>query len=173
MLNVGKFQCKVTAPRNGWFGEAGENATPFIRIPFIVTEDGPCEGHEDVYMAWISDKALARTIKNLAEVFNWNGDLAALSKLTNTGPFVGKEFSITTEEEEFKGKKSVKIKWLNAAGGGGKTMEKGAAETLAQRLNRRAMEAASEIETPPERPSSPPRPPADPDLDAPEDDIPF
>jgi hypothetical protein len=183
MLQPGRYTCKVTAPVNGWFGEAGEHNTPYIRIPLIVTEDGDGEGDRLTHQAWISDKSLDRTVKNLAEVFGWDGDIEALAKLTNTGPFVGQECSIVTEEEEYNGKKRVVIKWLNTAGGGGKTMESAKAASLARRLAERAKKAAATAgdersDRPPgEARRNPPPPakrqPSDPDLDAPEDDIPF
>lgn len=143
MLKPGRYICKVKAPNNGWFGEAGENSTPFIRIPLIITEEGDNEGHEVTYQAWITDKSLERTIKTLAEVFGWDGDIEALAKQTTTGPFVGKPCSIVTEEEDYNGKKRVVIKWLNSADGGGKTMAPDAAMTLAKLLSAKAKEAAA------------------------------
>lgn len=176
MLKAGKYLCRVLAPSNGWFGEAGENNTPFIRLPLVITEEGDCEGDETTWQGWLSEKSIDRTCKTLAEVFGWDGDLEALSNQLKTGPFVGKECRITAEQEEYNGKKKVVIKWLNRADGGGKTMAADAAKLLAQRLNARAKAAAATAEEPKPRESGsrpPQRPPSNPDLDAPEDDIPF
>lgn len=176
MLKAGKYHCKVIAPSNGWFGEAGENNTPFLRIPLEVTEEGEAQGEQITFQGWLSDKSVERTVKNLAEVFGWNGDLVALAKMTNTGPFVGKPCRIVTEEDEYNGKKKVVIKWLNAPDGGGKAMVLDKAMSLAARLAKRAETAAASAlaEAPASRPAPPQkRPPSDPDLDAPEDDIPF
>ena len=145
-MKPGKYNCKVIAPTNGWFGEAGESATPFIRIPLEVTDEGPCLGEELEFAAWISDKSMERSIKNLKEVFGFNGDLLALSRCLTTGPFVGKTCSVTCEEEEWKGKMTVKVKWLNRAGGGG--MEPDKATALAARLNDAAKGFAADFGLP-------------------------
>lgn len=181
-LKPGRYICEVTAPSNGWFGEAGEKATPFIRIPLVITE-GAHEGQEITFQAWISDKSAAKTIKNLREVFDWDGDLVALARQSDEGHFVGLACSIVTEEEEYEGRKRVVIKWLNKAEGSGKIMEANKALQLAQHL---AAKFGGEPEPDAQRESRPraaygqtrppaqrPKPPTDPDLYAPEDDIPF
>lgn len=132
-LKPGRYTCQVVAPNNGWFGEAGEKATPFIRIPLVVTE-GAHEGEEVTYQGWITDTSHIRTVKNLREVFEWDGDLVKLARLSDTGPFVGKMCSIVCEEEEYKGKKRTVIKWLNGPDGGDKLMEVNKALQIAQRL---------------------------------------
>lgn len=167
-LKEGKYQCVVLAPFNGWFGESGEKNTPFIRLNLRVIEDGEAEGDELEWQGWLSEKALARTCKNLAEVFGWDGDLEALAGQLKTGPFVGKPCSVVTEFEEYNGKKRIKIKWLNSAGGGGKTLPATEAMALAKRLNASAKMAASEADAP-----APKKRATDPDIDAEADDIPF
>lgn len=179
-LKPGRYICEVTAPSNGWFGEAGEKATPFIRIPLVITE-GAHKGQEITYQAWISDKSAAKTIKNLREVFDWDGDLVTLAQQATEGHFVGNPCSIVTEEEEYEGKKRVVIKWLNKAEGAGKIMEANKALQLAQHLAdkfggeepsaQRSARPRSAYGQPPA--TLPKPPPPDPDLDAPEDDIPF
>lgn len=143
MLKVGTFQCRVLSPVNGWFGEAGINNTPFIRIPLVVTEQGESQGEKVEYAAWISHKSLDRTMKNLAEVFGFDGNLERLAELLDDGPFVGQDCSITTAEEEYNGKVSVKIKWLNKSGGGGRSMDRAAAIALAKKFNADAMKFAA------------------------------
>lgn len=186
-MKPGKFNCVVLAPVNGWFGESGQNSTPFLRIPLQVTDPGECQGETIDFVGWLSERAFEKTIARVSEVFDWDGDLELLANLLDTGPFVGKACSIVTEEEEYNGKKSVKIKWLNRAGP--PPMEKSAAQSLAQRLNARSKAAASgqQPSQAPDAPSYPQsgsssgnsafptRPPADPDLDAAPDadDIPF
>ena len=175
-MKPGKFNCVVIPPVNGWFGESGQNNTPFLRIPLQVTDPGECHGETIDFFGWLTERAIEKTIARVAEVFDWDGDLVALADMLNDGPFVGKTCSIVTEEEEYNGKKSVKIKWLNQAGP--PPMERGAAQSLAHRLNARAKAAAAGQPPPAQAParSTPrplPRPPADPDLDAAPDDIPF
>lgn len=164
-MKKGTFTCKVVAPSNGWFGEAGRNNSPFIRLPLIVTQEGPCEGEEVIYQAWITDAAVDRTVKNLAEVFGWDGDLPRLAKLTNTGPFVDKSCQIVCEEEEHEGRTKVVVKWLNAVGSGGKLMEVNRALELANRLAGRAKAAATG--------APPPKRATDPDWSAPDADPSF
>jgi hypothetical protein len=158
-MKIGTFLCKVIAPSNGWFGEAGANNTPFIRIPLETSE-----GERITYQGWITDKSAEHTIQNLCKVFGWDGDLEALAGETDDGPFVGMECEIVTEEETYNGKSRVVIKWLNAPGSSGKTMEREKALALARKLT-----GKSKAAPPPAR-----KPPVDPDLDAPGDDsIPF
>ncbi len=164
-MKVGTFLRKVLSPSNGWFGEAGQNNTPYIRIPLVVTQKGACEGEETTFQGWLTDSAAKRTIDNLKEVFGWNGDLEELAALTDEGPFVDMPCQIVTEEEEYNNKTRVVIKWLNAPGGGGKMMDANKALELARRLGGKSRSAPSA--------QAQRRPPADPDLDAPEDDIPF
>lgn len=172
-MKPGTFLCKVTAPSNGWFGESSKGV-PFLRIPLLVIEDGDCEGDQTVFQGWLTDKALDRTIKNLAEVFGWDGDLEVLAKQLNTGPFVGKECQIVCENEEYNGKTHVKIKWLNPAGSSGSVMSQDSALAIAKRFAERAKAAASapKAEAKP-APAKRPTPPADPDLDVLPDDVPF
>ena len=147
MITEGKYNCIVLAPQNGWFIELGENNTPAILLNLKVT-DGKHEGEEITFHAWISDKSMERSIKNLKEVFGFNGDLLALSRCLTTGPFVGKACSVVCEEEEFKGKISVKVKWLNRAGGGGSGMDPDKATALAARLNDAAKGFAADFGLP-------------------------
>lgn len=132
-LTPGRYSCVVLEPSNGWLFEAGERNTPYIGIPLRVTS-GAKEGETVEYKAWISDAAFDRTIANLKEVFEWDGDMVKLAKQLDTGHFVGRECSITVEQEEYKGKLRNVIKWLNGPDGGGKAMESDRALKLAKRL---------------------------------------
>lgn len=134
---AGSFRCIVKAPQQGWFGEAGEKATPFIRIACEVIEEGDQKGRMIVYSAWLSDGAFDRTIKNLVEVFGWDGDLVALD---NGGfSFAGMECEIVTEAESYKDELRIKAKWLNAVGGvPGSEMAKEKVSSLIARLGGKA-----------------------------------
>lgn len=132
-LKPGRYLCRVVAPSNGWFGEAGEKQTPFIRIPLVIAE-GEEEGYKLTYQAWVSDSAAKRTIDNLKEVFEWNGDVVSLAKQIDNGPFVGRECSIVIEEEQYKGKTRVVVKWLNSPSAADKTVDANRALQLAQHL---------------------------------------
>lgn len=153
LKSVGSFNCVVEAPEAGWFGEKGDNNTPFIRIPIAVTEDGPDKGCIAVWYGWLSEKALDNTIARLKEVFNFNGDLIALheGKVTLTGM----ECNITTEEETFEGKARIKVAWLNPPGGGGaKPMDHNKVVSLLSKLNSRSKAIAKAQSTGGARPAA-------------------
>jgi hypothetical protein len=129
---AGKYKARVVAPRNGWFGEAGKNETPFIRVPLVVV-GGDQDGREIVWQGWLTDAAFDNTIKSASEAFGWDGDLQALS--SGEVSFEGKECEIVCDTETFEGKPRVKVKWLNNInGGGGKAMDDGKVSSLIKRL---------------------------------------
>jgi len=172
-LTPGRHLCTVAAPANGWFATAGKNDTPFIRIPLTISE-GAMKGQTHVYQAWISDAAYERTMKNLQEVFGWDGDLENLAQQIDSGPFVGKLCSIVCEEEpDHNGNPVVRIKWLNSAEGGSKQMQVNAALQLARRLKGKPLGDDMPSGAPVERKAIPQRL-ADPlDDVATDQDIPF
>ena len=169
-LKSGKHICRVSAPSNGWFCESS-TGTAGLRLPLEIIS-GECKGTLTEHISWLSHKALERSIKTLAEVFGWDGNLAALAPLLDSGPFVGRECEITVEDEEYNGKMYPKIKWLNKSGQSSKPLSKDAASAMIAKLNATAMKIASEPRDdapaqPPatRRPAAQPRPQADPDLD--------
>ena len=174
-LKSGKHNCRVAAPLNGWFCES-KTGTPGLRLPLEVTS-GECKGTQVEYIAWLSHAALDRSVKTLADVFGWDGNLAALSQLVDSGPFVGRDCEITVEDEEYNGKMYPKIKWLNKAGGGNsaKPLAKDAVAEMVAKLNATSMKLAAEPKDDATKPSPKfaPKPPKDADLDAAPDDIPF
>lgn len=148
----GNYTCIVKAPGNGWFGEAGEKQTPFIRVPLIVTDDGPQKGREIVWQGWLSDAAFDRTIQTLSDVFGWDGDLGALAKGDHS--FEDRECKIVCDTEIYDGKPRVKVKWLNNVNGGsgGKAMDEGKVKGLISRLQSKskAIAKATASTRPPE-----------------------
>lgn len=139
-LSIGKHQCKVLAPVNGWFGEAGAENKPYVRIPLEITA-GECKGQKVTYQGWMTPAAIDNTEKRLKEVFDWDGNWEDLSGL-NTGPWVGKECEIDCQEEEYNGKTEVRIKWLNRVGGGAKMMTQERTASFLQQLSKRNQPAA-------------------------------
>lgn len=179
---AGDYLCRVKRPGNGWFGEAGDNQTPFIRIPCFVIEDGDQDGNEIVYQGWLSDKAFDRTIETLVKAFpDWDGDLEALQAGEFT--FEGLECQIVAESEQYEGKSRVKAKWLNPAGGGeAKQMDGAKVASLISRLGRKSKAIAKQAAggaAPAPRPAAraaatPDRPPVQGPAGAvDDDDIPF
>ena len=133
-LTPGKYQCIVLAPGNGWIFESKEKRTPYVGLSLQVTS-GPHKGEEVEYSAWLSDGAVERTMKNLTEVFGWDGDLEKLARQVDVGHFVGKPCSITVEEEMYKDKPRNVVKWLNSSDSKGSVMDANRALQLARRLS--------------------------------------
>lgn len=142
---AGSYLCQVKQPGNGWFGEAGEKQTPFIRIPCKVTEAGDQQGKEIVYTGWLTEAAFDRTIENLCKAFpQWNGDLEALQ--SGSFSFAGSECEIVAESETYNGETRVKAKWLNnATSGGGKEMDGAKVASLISKMGRKAKAIAKTI----------------------------
>lgn len=140
---AGSFECVVEPPGEaGWFGESGEKATPYIRIPLRVS-DGPYRGKVHVWQGWLSDAAFDNTIRRLKEVFGFNGDLNSLYDGRQT--LAGKPCNISTEMETYNGKLRCKVAWLNPPGGGGgaKPMDQAKLSSLLGRLSGRAKAVAA------------------------------
>jgi hypothetical protein len=161
---VGVFRCVVEKPQNGWFGEAGENATPFIRIPCRVVEQRDRKddqvGKAITYQAWISENAFDRTIKTLCEAFPaWDGSLETLAN--DAYGFEGMECEINAQSEDYNGEKRIKAKWLNPIGGGGGVpLEKSKVDSLLKKLGRKSMAIAKTVRAEAGNPAPTPRQPA-------------
>ena len=169
-LKSGKHLCIVAPPSNGWFCESS-TGTAGIRLPLEITS-GECKGTLCEYIGWLSHAALPRTVKTLVEVFGWDRNLDTLGKLLDSGPFVGKECEITVEDEEYNGKISPKIKWLNRAGGGARMLAKDGISALVKKLSAEVLAVHLDDDAP--KPATrATRPKADPDLDAAPDDLPI
>lgn len=114
---VGEYVVVVKQPGNGWFGEAGEKKTPFIRIPLVVKTEGTQKGREIVWRGYLTENAIKRTIKTLRDALNFNGDLDVLAHEQENdyadSIFVGKECAVTCEEEFYDDKPRIRAKWLN------------------------------------------------------------
>lgn len=113
----GRFDAKVTAAD---LGET-DNGKPFVNFTFE-TSEGIIWGN-----LYLSEAAIDRSLKTLAEVFAFNGDFADMDQ------FVGKDCSIVTEAEEYNGETRIKVKWINAKGG--PKLDPASRASLAERLN--------------------------------------
>lgn len=172
---AGQFNCVVEQPESGWFGETSEKKTPYIRIPVIITEEGKHKGKVGVWQGWLSDAAFDNTIARLATVFGFNGDLQALHEGKVT--LAEMPCNITTEEEEYDGKKRIRIAWLNEHGGGGaKPMDTEKVSSLIKKLNSRSKAIAKEAMTSAAKEGKKPKDPqkaAEAPQSDPSDDVPF
>jgi hypothetical protein len=147
---AGTYICIVEKPSSGWFAEAGERATPYIRLPLrvISQKDGSTDQvNRFIYhQAWLSEKAVDNTIKTLCQCFpSWGGDLDALA--SGQYGFDGKECEIVCELENYEGKTRVKVKWLNPVGGGGKPMDRAKVSGLIAKLGAKTKAIAKDVAT--------------------------
>ena len=73
----------------------------------------------------------------------------AMEKLVDEGAINGAKASIEVEDEEYQGKTTAKVKWINLPGSSGmrNKMDKTDAERFAERLRRRYMGDAPKIKT--------------------------
>lgn len=155
----GEFACVVRKPSSGWFGESAEKRTPFIQLLLEVND----QSHRTIlWFGWLSDGAFDNTIKRLAEVFGFDGDLIALNQGQQT--LEGRGCHITTEFEEYKGKQKCKVKWLNSTESRVKPLD---AETI-KGMTVRAKDIAGAVAPPPTTAST--AGPTEPDDDS---DVPF
>lgn len=94
------------------FGETQEGQ-PQVAITFAIL-DGPSAGRRAAWFGSFSAAAIKRTIESL-RYCGFKGD-----KLANLlSQKINQEVSITVEHNEWKGKVTAKVAWVNAAGGGG------------------------------------------------------
>ena len=66
---------------------------------------------------WLSPNAFARSVDVLKTVFGFDGDFNALAK---GKPLPNTKATIVCEEEDYKGKPVIKVRWINARGGASK-----------------------------------------------------
>lgn len=152
--DVGSFECIVQAPESGWFGEAGEKLTPYLRIPLMVNDPSNPENNGQITVAklWLSEQAFDKTIIRLKEVFGFDGDLQALNDGKTT--LAGLACNISTEMETYQGKELCKVKWLNPPGGGGaKPMDAVKVSSLLSKLTSRGKALAKTVVGPATSPS--------------------
>ncbi len=105
---AGTFECEVVAPEYGWFDESSKGSK-YIKVPCIVTEEGPHKGKRIAWKGYLTSKAYQTTEKILADVF---GDRWTWTKI----PFAGMKCVIVAEEEEYNGKIQIKARYLNSVG---------------------------------------------------------
>lgn len=167
---AGRYRMRAKRPGNGYFGEDGPNATPFIRVPAFCIDDGDQDGKEAVWRGYLTEKAMDRTIEALAKAFpEWDGDLASLEN--GSFSFEGLECEFVIESETWEGKQRLKVKWLNSIhGGGGKKMDESKIKSLVSKLNGRAKAIAKSARAGEARATAPTSATTEPDEG---DDIPF
>jgi hypothetical protein len=106
----GKYLAKVKQPGNGWLGETS-SGKQFIRVPLIITDEGPQKDREVVWQGYLTEAAEERTFKTLNELFGlgWTFDALFAGKVSWAGALV----SVTVTAEEYNGETRYKAKWIN------------------------------------------------------------
>lgn len=99
------------------FGET-KDGSPQVAVQFAIL-DGPHAGRRCTWFGFFTEKSIKRTIESLRFCGFKGDDLAKL-------PFqpISQEVSITVEHNEWDGKTSARVAWVNAPGGGGVKLEK-------------------------------------------------
>ena len=140
---AGIFTCEVEEPED-WIGESGTKQTPFLRLVLKVVTPGDQAGKILVHRGWLSENAIDRTIANLAEVFDWDGDIVSLANRRTS--LAGKQCDVVADEEIYDGKRRVKVSWVNRVGatGGNSTdaMDSNKLNDLLKRVGGRAKAVA-------------------------------
>lgn len=88
------------------------NGTERVSLEFVVVE-GEGQGERILWDGYLTEKSTEFTVKAL-RAMGWQGD--DLADLSTVGT---KDCNILTDEEEYKGKYKVKVKYVNELGGRG------------------------------------------------------
>lgn len=119
-------------------GKSG-TGTPHIAVLF---ED--VNGDRVTWYGYLTDKAMERTVASL-QVLGWDpvADNGLVNRLNGTQALVGAEAEIVVEMEEWEGKPTAKVKWVNRVGGSlGEGMAEEEAGTFAASLRQKILSAA-------------------------------
>ena len=107
--------------------ESKANGTPSLKLAIDVPDEGTA-----YYDAWLTERAAERTIENLIEVFDFNGDFGDVEQ------FLGKPCNIKVASEDYEGKTVYKVVYVNKIGGGGpKALDGDKARSLTAKLKQR------------------------------------
>ena len=110
------------------FGET-KSGTEQVAVVFELL-GGPDAGSRITWHGYFSDKATKRTLATLKLLGFTGDDLMALYTQR-----LNQQVSLTIEHEEYNGKTSAKIKWVNAPGGAiGKSLPRDRVAALAKRI---------------------------------------
>ena len=165
MLSNGVYRAKAI---QGALGEtkAGKEQ---VAVEFEILDEG-FHGQRITWFGYFSEKTMDVTLRAL-RTMGWQGDdLSDLTGITNN------EVSLVVEQEEYEGKWTAKVRWVNSLGGGlglKAPLAPDRAKTFAARMRAQVLAFDKSEGTP--RPSAPrPAPRTEPNRGTnPNDDIPF
>lgn len=106
----------VPVPSDGgevWaqFGRT-KDGNPQVAILFALLDEGPFKGRRLTWYGYFTDKSGDRTVESLRLIGFKSDELMDLPK----GP-LNQEVSVEVQTNDFEGKKSSRIAWINAPGG--------------------------------------------------------
>lgn len=166
VIGIGRHVVRVVSHVVGKSG----TGTPHVSVLF---ED--VNGDRITWYGYLTDKAMERTIASL-QILGWDAvaDNGLVHKLNGTDALVGAEAEIVVEMEEWEGKPTPKVKWVNEVGGGmAKPLPEEEAATFAASIRTKVLSAArpqaNNRPGPAKQPAAAGAPAAD-DFD---DDLPF
>lgn len=119
MINIGKYPAICRSIQFGETSTGKEQAA----IEFELIGDHADSGQSITAFLFFTEKTLSRTVESLRHL-GWTGDdLSELPALAADGK-LGQEVEIVVDHEEYEGKVSAKVKWINRPGGGSIKLEK-------------------------------------------------
>ena len=107
MIAIGKYNVKATDAQLG----TTDKGTDYIGIDFQILDEGEFFGHHITYYGYFSEKAFKWTLKAMRAAGFEGLDMNDLSSIIDS------ECNIEVEHDEWEGKVSAKVKWVNASGG--------------------------------------------------------
>jgi hypothetical protein len=112
----------LATPVRGWFGKVGEKLTPAccVEFQFQPTSSGPLE--KITATLYLTDNAQERSLETLLETLGINEEYAMANKdpkgiFPAEGSFTTNQVSLVLENETYKDKTFLRVKWINRVGG--------------------------------------------------------
>ena len=106
MLPKGTYKARATEAEFGFTNTGTEQ----VAVVFEVVEDGEFQGERIAWFGFFTEATAERTIQAL-RVCGWTGD-----DLGDLSGFDANEVELVVEHEEYQGKTTAKVKWVNKIG---------------------------------------------------------
>jgi len=106
MLPKGTYKARATEAEFGFTNTGTEQ----VAVTFEVVEDGEFQGERIAWFGFFTEATAERTIQAL-RVCGWTGD-----DLSDLSGFDANEVELVVEHEEYQGKTTAKVKWVNKVG---------------------------------------------------------
>lgn len=123
MIDAGYYRAvavPVSTPEGDSYVQFGESSTgkPQLVVNFEILE-GPSEGKRIAWFGYFTEKTTQRTVESL-RLCGFKGDDLAGAVVQK----LDQEVQIVVAHEEYEGKTTAKVRWVNRAGGDGFRMDK-------------------------------------------------